>query len=134
MNLKLGMRANISSSKLTTLPKFKDGYLDFYKIEQIATNNFYEDKLVSLNSKIAYEKKSISDKRKYEFEERNLEIKKRICIPMIENVDSFKIAKIEGKFYEVYNSFEYVDKDGFSKIDLTLITYRGELPSEYIQE
>lgn len=108
---------------ITSLPVYNDGFFKLFAIKQ--TNDTYKIEYLKDMEKpdIWFEELSITDKLKFEAEERNKKITHKIRIPQMKEIDSLCVIKINDKYYKVFNSYHFTNKDGFKQTDLTLEEY-----------
>ena len=121
------MRQTISHSKLSTLPNFNDGLLSIYKTMNDETSDYPKDYYTLEIENVGFEELSISDRRRYEYDERNIKVVKRIRTHKMSELDSLKVIKIQDDYYYVYNIYDFIDRDGFIKVDVSLIKIVSDL-------
>ncbi len=115
-------RENISSLP-TILPTYNDGCFKLYKIAQ--TDSVYPEEYIKLitESVIWFKELSISDKLRFEAEQREIDLTMKIRIPQIKQISSMNVLKIGNEYHKVYNTYHFVNNEGYKETDLTLQKY-----------
>lgn len=106
-----------------SIPVYNDGKFELFEICQ-SNNNFPIEYLKKVSNKsMWFNELSISDRLKFEIEERDKKITMKIRIPQTKEISSMNVLKIGKDYMKVYNSYHFVNSDGYPETDLTLEKY-----------
>lgn len=108
---------------ITKTPIYKDGKLEIFDIKQDKTTSFPKEYIVSRNNFIYYKELSYGDVLKYEMNSRNINISKKILISQDKSINSLCVLKENNNYYKVYNTYNFVNEDGFLQTRITLTEY-----------
>lgn len=114
----------------TKIPTYNDGCFDLYKIKQ--KDNTYPDEYIekAIDKPIWFKELSISDKLRFDAEQRDKKLTIKIRIPQIKEITSMNVLKIGEEYHKVYNTYHFINDQGYKETDLTLEQY----PNPIIEE
>ena len=114
----------------TKIPTYNDGCFDLYKIKQ--KDNTYPDEYIekAIDKPIWFKELSISDKLRFDAEQRDKKLTIKIRIPQIKEITSMNVLKIGEEYHKVYNTYRFINDQGYKETDLTLEQY----PNPIIEE
>ena len=93
---------------------------------------FYPDEYIekAIDKPIWFKELSISDKLRFDAEQRDKKLTIKIRIPQIKEITSMNVLKIGEEYHKVYNTYHFINDQGYKETDLTLEQY----PNPIIEE
>lgn len=111
----------------TILPAYNDGKAIVFIIVHNESVKYPDEFLKDIHQEVFFQELSVTDNLKIIASERKINIVKKIRISQNKNLSSINVLKIEDNYYSVYNSYDFINKNGFLQTDLTLIPYDKEI-------
>lgn len=103
---------------------YNDGYARiFHILEEDTLHPGYD--LEDVGYDLWFEEISVSDRLRSTLNAADIDVKRKIRTPYDPNINAMTVLKIKEEYYKVYNSYYFKDKNGFQKLDITLVEWEG---------